>query len=77
MRTSAKFLRKGIARKILGHIVEQAIIRSYKRLSLETGTMDAFIPAQKLYQQFDFQAYEPFGNYQEDPYSMFMLKTIE
>ena len=48
MRTSAKFLRKGIARKILGHIVEQAIIRSYKRLSLETGTMDAFIPAQNF-----------------------------
>jgi putative acetyltransferase len=77
MRTSAKFLRKGIARKVLGHIVEQAIIRSYKRLSLETGTMDAFIPAQKLYQQFGFQACEPFGNYQEDPYSMFMSKTIE
>jgi putative acetyltransferase len=39
MRTSARFLRKGIARKILGHIVEQATIRSYKRLSLETGTI--------------------------------------
>jgi putative acetyltransferase len=77
MRTSTKFLRKGIARKILEHIVEQATLRSYKRLSLETGTMDAFIPAQKLYQQFGFQVCVPFGNYQEDPYSMFMSKTIE
>ena len=72
MRTSTKFLRKGIA-----HIVEQATLRSYKRLSLETGTMDAFIPAQKLYQQFGFQPCAPFGNYQEDPYSMFMSKAIE
>ena len=76
MRTSAGFLRQGIAHKILEHIVEQATIRSYKRLSLETGTMDAFIPAQKLYQQFGFRVCEPFGNYQEDPYSMFMSKTI-
>jgi len=76
MRTSSKFLRQGIARKILSHIVEQATLRSYKRLSLETGTMDAFIPAQKLYQQFGFKVCEPFGNYQEDPYSVFMSKVI-
>lgn len=39
--------------------------------------MDVFIPAQRLYEQFGFQKYEPFGNYQGDPYSMFMLKAIE
>jgi|TARA_B110001469_G_scaffold5975_2_gene6223 GNAT superfamily N-acetyltransferase len=47
---TARLLRKGIASKILGHIVEQATIRSCKRLSLETGTTDVFIPAKKLYQ---------------------------
>ena len=76
MRTSAKQLRKGIARKLLEHIINQANIRSYKKLSLETGTMDAFLPAQKLYQKFGFQECEPFGSYKEDPYSMFMTKTI-
>lgn len=76
MRTSRKFLRKGIARKMLEHIIKQAIIRSYKKLRLETGTMNSFIPAQKLYQEFDFDVCEPFGDYQDDPYSMFMSKNI-
>lgn len=76
MRTSAKQLRKGIARKLLEHIINQANIRSYKKLSLETGTMDDFLPAQKLYQKFGFHECEPFGSYKEDPYSMFMTKNI-
>jgi len=77
MRTSTDHLRKGVARKLLEHIMKQANIRSYKRLSLETGTMDAFLPAHKLYQQFGFQECQPFGNYKEDPYSMFMTKSIK
>ncbi|NRD73951.1 GNAT family N-acetyltransferase [Shewanella sp. VB17] len=76
MRTSTNQLRKGIARKLLEHIIRQANIRSYKKLSLETGTMNAFLPAQKLYLQFGFQECEPFGGYKEDPYSMFMTKDI-
>jgi len=76
MRTSSDHLRKGIAGKLLNHIINQANIRSYKRLSLETGTMDVFLPAQKLYQQFGFEACQPFGNYKEDPYSMFMTKIL-
>ena len=76
MRTSTHFLRKGIARKLLAHIINQANIRSYKKLSLETGTMDAFLPAQMLYKQFGFKECEPFDNYQEDHYSMFMSKSI-
>ena len=76
MRTSTDHLRQGVAGKLLEHIIKQANIRSYKRLSLETGTMDAFLPAHKLYQQFGFQECEPFGDYKEDPYSMFMTKNI-
>lgn len=77
MRTSTNYLRKGIAGKLLDHIINQANIRSYKKLSLETGTMDAFLPAQKLYQRFGFEVCEPFGDYKEDPYSMFMTKTLQ
>lgn len=76
MRTSRKFLRKGVGGKMLEHIIQQARQRSYKKLSLETGTMDAFLPAQKLYQQFGFTECQPFADYQEDPYSMFMSKNI-
>lgn len=77
MRTSSDFLREGIASKMLAHIIDQAKGRSYKKLSLETGTMGAFVPAQKLYQQFGFRSCEPFADYQEDPYSLFMTKTID
>ncbi len=38
--------------------------------------MDAFVPTQNLYQQFGFKECEHFGNYKEDPYSMFMTKSI-
>ncbi len=76
MRTSTNFLRKGIAKKLLIHIIEQANLRSYKRLSLETGTKDVFLPAQQLYRQFGFSECAPFDNYKEDPYSMFMTKIL-
>lgn len=76
MRTSSNHLRQGIASQLLEHIIKQANIRSYKKLSLETGTMDAFVPAQKLYKQFGFKVCEPFSCYEKDPYSMFMTKEI-
>ncbi|WP_394192439.1 GNAT family N-acetyltransferase [Pseudoalteromonas atlantica] len=76
MRTSSAHLRQGIAAKLLTHIIEQATQRGYKTLSLETGTADAFLPAQKLYTQFGFKECQPFGDYVLDPYSLFMNKTL-
>jgi len=76
MRTSSNYLRQGIAAKLLTHIIEQATLRGYKKLSLETGTAEAFLPAQKLYAQFGFEECEPFGNYELDPYSLFMSKSV-
>ncbi|MDQ0722581.1 putative acetyltransferase [Paenibacillus sp. W4I10] len=76
MRTASAHLRKGVARKILAHILEFAVERDYKRVSLETGSMDSFIPARKLYEEFGFQYCEPFADYTLDPNSVFMTKTI-
>jgi len=77
MRTAGNHLRKGVARELLVHIINQATARGYEKLSLETGSMAAFVPAHKLYQQYGFQPCAPFGDYQEDPYSVFMSKSIE
>ena len=77
MRTSKEFLRKGVAREILSFILEKASERSYARVSLETGTMDVFLPAQQLYQSFGFDYCQPFADYVEDPYSAFMTKMIK
>ena len=75
MRTSKAFLRQGIA-SILNFIIEQATMRSYHRLSLETGTMEAFKPAHKLYVSFGFTECPPFGNYKVDPNSLSMTKVL-
>lgn len=76
MKTSPDHLRKGVARQILQHILEEAIKRGYQRLSLETGSMDAFEPARRLYTNFGFTYCEPFANYVEDPNSVFMTKKL-
>ncbi len=76
MRTSSSHLRKGVAKRILEHIIEEAKARGYRRLSLETGSMDAFIPARRLYENFGFQYCKPFADYMEDPNSMFMTKEL-
>lgn len=76
MRTSSSHLRKGVARQILEHIIEEAKRRGYQRLSLETGSMDAFEPARRLYVSFGFQYCEPFSDYIEDPNSVFMTKEL-
>jgi putative acetyltransferase len=77
MRTSDNFLRQGVAKLLLEHILVEAKTRGYQKLSLETGTMTAFLPAQKLYQQLGFKHCQPFADYQEDPYSIFMSKIID
>ncbi|MEH7511777.1 GNAT family N-acetyltransferase [Gottfriedia acidiceleris] len=75
MRTSSAHLRKGVARCMLQHIIKEAKNRGYKRISLETGSMEAFDPAKKLYELFGFKYCKPFADYKDDPNSVFM--TLE
>jgi len=76
MRTSSAHLRKGVARNLLNHILEEAGRRGYSRVSLETGSMKAFEPARKLYAGFGFTYCEPFADYVEDPHSVFMTRRL-
>ncbi|WP_134683073.1 GNAT family N-acetyltransferase [Brevibacillus migulae] len=76
MRTATAHLRKGVSRRILAHIMEEAKRRGYRRISLETGPMDAFEPARRLYESFGFQYCGPFADYKEDPNSVFMTKEL-
>ena len=76
MRTSSAHLRKGVAKNLLKHILEEAKRRGYSRVSLETGSMEAFEPARKLYAGFGFTYCGPFADYVEDPYSVFMAREI-
>ena len=76
MRTSADFLRQGVAQQLLAHIINEARLRGYQRLSLETGSMAAFLPAKRLYEQFGFSECAPFADYKQDPYSSFMTLSL-
>jgi len=76
MRTASAHRRKGVARTMLGHIINEALRRRYHRLSLETGAVEAFAPAQRLYESFGFTYCPPFGDYVEDPNSVFMTRVL-
>lgn len=76
MRTSSSHLRKGVAKAVLSHMIEEAKRRSYTRLSLETGSMKAFEPARKLYASFGFTYCEPFAEYVHDSHSAFMTREL-
>jgi len=76
MRTAYAYQRKGVASRVLSHIIDEAKRRGYRRLSLETGAMDYFEPARTLYASFGFSRCRPFGNYIEDPNSVFMTREL-
>jgi len=77
MRTSAAHLRKGVAARLMQHILDEAARRGYERVSLETGSMDAFAPARRLYARFGFVPCGPFDGYVEDPNSVFMTRALQ
>ncbi|MEM9624701.1 MAG: GNAT family N-acetyltransferase [Pseudomonadota bacterium] len=66
---------QGIAALTLEHIIAEARQRGYHRLSLETGSMATFSPAQALYSRYGFVDCPPFADYRLDPNSIFM--TLE
>jgi putative acetyltransferase len=76
MRTPAARRRTGAGRAVLAHMIGVAKEREYLRLSLETGSSAAFLPAQKLYESFGFSYCGPFGNYTDDPNSVFMTLQL-
>jgi putative acetyltransferase len=78
MRTATAHRRKGVGRAMLEHIVSVARARRYARLSLETGAMEAFEPARRLYESFGFAYCGSFADYPaDDPNSVFMTRTLE
>jgi putative acetyltransferase len=77
MRTPSARRRRGAGRAILAHLIDIAKTRGYTSLWLETGEVDAFKPAQKLYESFGFVYCGPFGDYALDPYSVFMKLQLK
>jgi putative acetyltransferase len=75
MHTDAAMRGQGVGRAMVDHLLGVAQARCYRRVSLETGTMDAFAAARSLYVTAGFRPCPPFGQYTSNPYSTCM--TIE
>lgn len=77
MRTARAQLRRGVGSRIVEHIIDEARGRGYARLSLETGSQDAFAPARVMYAKHGFEVCGPFADYRLDPSSVFMTRRLE
>jgi putative acetyltransferase len=67
----------GVGRAVLGHLLDVARSRGYRRVSLETGTMAEFAPARALYVSAGFIACGPFAGYQPSEDNCFMMLPLE
>ncbi|GAA1504386.1 putative acetyltransferase [Agromyces terreus] len=71
MRADAAARGRGLGRRLLEHVLDEARARGYARVSLETGTEPFFAPARSLYEKAGFSVCPPFGSYVLDPNSVF------
>ena len=72
MHVAAEMRGEGLGRTLLDHLLAVARERGYERVSLETGTMDAFAPARRLYERAGFRPCPPFGEYTDNEHSVCM-----
>jgi putative acetyltransferase len=76
MHTAAAARRQGAGRFMLEYLLALARDREYERVSLETGSMEAFAPARTLYRSAGFRECGPFGDYAPSPNSTFMTIAL-
>lgn len=76
MRVADAFLGRGIGRAMLEHLIAEARARAMTSLWLETGSTEPFTPALRLYESAGFERCGPFDGYVDDPFSVFMTRTI-
>jgi putative acetyltransferase len=76
MRTARPHRRRGVAARILEHIISEAEKQGLVALYLETGSMAEFAAARGLYERYGFKYCQPFADYIEDPNSIFMRRAI-
>jgi putative acetyltransferase len=76
MHTAEAARGRGLGRAMLEHLLALARDRGYRRVSLETGAMDAFAPARSLYASAGFEVAGPFGDYPDSPNSVYMTRAL-
>ncbi len=77
IRISDKYRNKGLGKKIIDYLIEEAIKLNIKKISVETGTGNFFEPARKLFKKCGFKQCKPFAHYKEDPNSCYFSLDIK
>lgn len=76
MHTAEAARGRGVGSAILRRIMVAARARGMSRLSLETGSWPYFAAARALYARHGFVECQPFGDYRNDPNSVFMTRSL-
>ena len=76
MHTLAKSRGSGVGRAMVAHLEDFARSSGIERMSLETGTNEAFKPARELYKSLGYNSCEAFGDYVLSEDNMCMTKLI-
>jgi len=76
MHTARAARGQGIGRAMVDYLIQVARDRGLTRLSLETGSMEAFAPARSLYAKAGFTPCGPFGAYPGGETSSFMTLAL-
>ena len=77
IRVHDKFRKKGNGIKVINHLIYEAEKLEIKRLSIETGTGEFFVPARRLFDKCGFKPCPPFAHYKEDINSLYLTKLID
>ena len=76
MHTLAKYRGSGVGKAMVAHIEDFARSSGIERMSLETGTNEAFKPARELYKSLGYNSCDAFGDYVLSEDNMCMTKLI-
>ncbi len=77
IRIQDNFRMQGQGINVINHLINEAKKLKIKRLSIETGAGDYFIPARKLFKKAGFIVCEPFAHYKEDVNSVYLTMLID
>jgi putative acetyltransferase len=76
IRVNDKFRNQGYGLKVINHLIDEAKKLDIKKLSLETGAGNFFVPARKLFVKCGFKICDPFSHYKQDVNSVYMSMLI-
>ena len=77
IRIHDNFRNKGYGINVINHLINEAKKLKIKKLSIETGAGDFFLPARKLFKKCKFEECQPFAHYKEDANSVYLTKIID